>query len=109
MNPPVPGVDASTNDSDDTHSELPVVSKTCSSETFLSASRFGSTCTCSCRSRCPQMETFATPGTPISRGWTVQRASTDMLMCDTDFDERLMIITRFEDESGCNMSGGLDT
>src|SRR5262249_22721932 len=40
-------------------------------------SRSGSTWTWSCRSRWPQIETFATPGTPIRRGLIVQRASTE--------------------------------
>ena len=52
-NPPVPGVEASTNVSGDTHSALPAVSITCVSETWSARSRFGSTCTWSCRSRWP--------------------------------------------------------
>src|SRR3954447_7905821 len=39
----------------------------------------------------------------------VQRASTDMLMCETDFDDSPRIITRLDEESGCSMIGGFDT
>ncbi len=61
MKPPVPGVDASRKVNGEYHSALPAVSMTCESETFLSRSRSGSTWTCSCRSRWPQMDTLATP------------------------------------------------
>ena len=40
-------------------------------------SRSGSTSTCSCRSRNPQIETLATPSTPRSRGAMFHRASTE--------------------------------
>ena len=49
--PPVPGVEASTKVSGDTHSALPVVSTTRLRETPFFASFAGSTSTCSCRSR----------------------------------------------------------
>ena len=82
MNPPVPGVDASRNVSGETHRALPAVSMTCSSLTRCWRSRRGSTSTWSWRSRWPQIATLATPGTPISRGRIVQRASTDMSISD---------------------------
>jgi hypothetical protein len=47
----VPGVEASTKLSGDTHRAFPVVSITWTSETPLACSCLGSTCTCSCRSR----------------------------------------------------------
>ena len=53
MNPPVPGVDASTKVSGETHSALPAVSMTWVRVTSLPRSFEGSTCTWSCRSRSP--------------------------------------------------------
>jgi hypothetical protein len=75
-----------------------VVSTTCCSVTPLSASRSGSTWTCSWRSRKPQMATFATPGTPSRRGWTVQRAITDFSIGETSSDESPNMSTRLDDE-----------
>src|SRR5690348_13578041 len=109
MNPPVPGVDASTKLNDDTHMALPVVSRICSNDTPLSCSFFGSTSTCNCRSRWPQVDTLATPGTPIKRGAMVQRASTDMSISDTVFDDSPIIMTRLVEDKGWSMVGGLDT
>src|SRR3954471_2101649 len=109
MKPPLPGVDASTNVNGETQRALPVVSSTCSSETPLSRSFLGSTATWSCRSRCPQTETLATPGTPSRRGTIVQRASTDIAIGEVDVDETPIIITRFVDESGCSICGGFET
>ncbi len=104
--PPVPGVEASTKVSGDTHSALPVVLTTCCSEIPLSRSRLGSTWTCSCRSRSPQITTFATPGIPSRRGLMFQCASTDMSVRETSFDESPTIISRLVDESGWIMAGG---
>src|SRR5215207_9356186 len=70
---------------------------------------FGSTCTCSCRERWPHTATFATPGTPSNFGAIVQRAKTDMSISDTSFDDRPTIIDRLADDSGCSMTGGLET
>ena len=70
---------ASRNVSGDTNCALPAVSMTCSSDTPCSRSCAGSTCTCSWRSRWPQIGDVGHPGTPISLGRIVQRASTDML------------------------------
>ena len=67
-------------------------------------SRSGSTCTWSCWSRRPQIETLATPGTPIRRGRTVHRAMTDCSIGDTLSDARPIIRTRLDDESGGEQS-----
>ena len=77
MKPPVPGVDASRKVSGETTWALPAVSTTWLRVTPCRRSRSGSTCTCSCWSRMPQIETLATPGTPISRGRITHRAMTD--------------------------------
>ena len=82
---------------------------TCCSETFASLSFCGSTCTCSCRARSPQIETLATPGTPSRRGMIVQRASTDIWIGDSVFELTPTISTRFVDESGCRICGGFET
>jgi hypothetical protein len=100
MNPPVPGVEASRKVSGDTHREFPAVSITWLSETPCCCMRCGSTRIWSCRSRCPQIATFATPGTLSRRGRMVQCASTDISMSDTSFEDRPTIITRLEEESG---------
>ena len=68
--------------------------------------RSGSTRTCSCRSRCPQIATLATPGTAISLGRTVQRASVVSSTCDSDVDDMPIFITRLSDDSGDMMTGG---
>jgi hypothetical protein len=73
------------------------------------ASRSGSACTWSWRSRWPQMATFATPDTPISRGRTVQRASTESSIKDSSLDDSPTIMTRLVDDSGWSIWGGLDT
>src|SRR2546429_3920536 len=52
----------------------------------------------SCRSRWPQTETLATPGTPIRRGLIVQRASTDSSSGDS-FLEDTPIIMRSEEHT----------
>ena len=109
MKPPVPGVEASRKVSGDTQRALPAVSITCRSETFLALSRFGSTCTCSCLARSPQIDTFATPGTPSRRGTMVQRASTDIWIGDSDFESTPTISTRFVDDRGWRICGGLET
>jgi hypothetical protein len=77
-NPPVPGVDASTKLSGETHKALPVDSMSWVRVTFRDWRRYGSTCTCSCRSRMPHTETLATPGMLISLGLICQRARTDI-------------------------------
>src|SRR5262249_17394919 len=41
--------------------------------------------------------------------WIVQRARTDIWMCETVFEERLTIMARLVAESGCNMTGGFET
>ena len=109
MNPPVPGVDAFKNVSGDTHMALPVLSMICCSERSSARSRSGSTCTCSRRCRSPQIETFATPGTPIKRGTIVQRARTDIWMSERSVDDSPICMTRLVDDRGCSITGGLDT
>ena len=105
----MPGVDASTNVSGETHSALPVVSITWMKVTPFCCSRAGSTWTCNWRSRCPQIATFATPGTPVSRGLIVHRARTDSSINESSSDERPIIITRLVEDNGCSISGGCDT
>src|SRR3954471_21663669 len=39
----------------------------------------------------------------------VQRASTDILICETDFDDSPRIITRLDEDNGCSMIGGFET
>src|SRR4051794_17376717 len=107
--PPVPGLDASRKLSDDTHSELPAVDTTWFSDTPASFRCWGSTCTWSWRSRPPQTDTLATPGTPRRRGLTVHRASTPMSISDSLSDERPIIIVRLVDDVGDSMTGGFDT
>src|SRR5256885_6131899 len=109
MKPPVPGVEASTKLSDDTHSAFPVVSRTWSRDTPRSRGRSGSTRTCSCRSRWPQIATLATPGTPSRRGPIVHLASTDIWIRDRDFEDSPMSMTRLVDDRGWSIVGGFDT
>src|ERR1700756_4127939 len=52
------------------------------------------------------MATFATPGTPISRGLIFHRASTDMSMGDTDEDDSLIMAIRPSAAVGWIMIGG---
>src|SRR5947209_15384697 len=63
--------------------------------------------TCICQSRWPQMATLATPGTPIKRGLIVQRASTDIWMGDTAFEDSPIVMTRLVADTGWSMAGGL--
>ena len=107
--PPVPGVDASTKLSGETHKALPVVSISWVSVTSLAFNLAGSTCTCSCRSRWPQIDTFATPGMPSSRGRICHRASTDISIGETVDDDRPIIETRLTDERGSTITGGVPT
>ena len=109
MKPPVPGTAACMYDRGEYHSASPVVVMMSSTETFFWASLAGSTITCNCSSRCPQMATFATPGTPISLGTIVHLASTDMFMSDIVFEDRPIIMTRPEEDVGCSICGGLET
>ena len=76
------------------------------SVTPLARRRSGSTSTCSCRSRCPQIATFATPGTAISRGRTVHRASVVRSICESDDDDMPIFMTRLSEDSGDMMTGG---
>ena len=60
-------------------------------------------------SRRPQMDTLATPSTPIRRGAMVQRASTEMSMSDIWLAVRPISMTRFDDDNGLSMVGGAET
>ena len=55
------------------------------------------------------MATFATPGTDISFGRIVHRASTVMSCWDMVLDDMPIFITRLSDESGWRMTGGRAT
>jgi hypothetical protein len=55
------------------------------------------------------MDTFATPGTPISRGRIFHRARTDIATGDTIRDDSPITATRLADASGWIMIGGLPT
>ena len=81
----------------------------CCRDTPFARSRAGSTSTCSCRSRWPQTDTLATPGTPINRGLMFQRASRDMSIRESSSEVSPTIITRLVDETGCNICGGFET
>ena len=81
------------------------VTTSCSVTPFA-CSRSGSTRTCSCRSRCPQIATFATPGTAISRGRTVHRASVVRSICESEDDDMPIFMTRLSEDSGDMMTGG---
>ena len=69
----------------------------------------GFTSTCSCRSRWPQMATLATPGTAISRGRMLQRASVVISTCVRLSDDTPIFSTRLVDESGESITGGRAT
>ena len=107
--PPVPGEEASTKLSGDAQSAFPVVLMTSVRVTPFSCSRAGSTWTWSCLSRCPQMVTFATPGTAISRGLIFHRASTERSISEMSVAESPTIMTRLVDALGGTMTGGLPT
>ncbi len=109
IQPPVPGVDASTNERGDTQRALPDVLITSSRVTSWARSRAGSTCTCSWRSCWPQTATFETPWTPTRRGAIVHFASTDMSSAETLSEETEIIINLLADASGCSIWGGFDT
>src|ERR1044071_2235881 len=107
MKPPEPGEDASKKVNGETHNAFPVVSTICWRETPLVCNSSGFTNTCSCRSRLPQIATWATPGTPIKRGAMVQRASTDMSIRDRSLEESPTIMNRLAEDNGWIIVGGL--
>ena len=76
------------------------------SVTPLARRRSGSTRTCSCRSRWPQIATFATPGTAMRRGRTVHRASVVRSICESKDDDMPIFMTRLRDDSGDMITGG---
>src|SRR5215831_1671184 len=57
----------------------------------------------------PQMATFATPGTDSSAGRMFQRASTDISIADTCFEDIPTIMARLVADSGGKMTGGCAT
>jgi hypothetical protein len=77
--------------------------------TCLLASVVGLTSTCSCRSAWPKVDTLLTPARLSSFGTITQRAATDMSIMDHCLDVRPMSITSLVEETGCTMTGGLDT
>ena len=109
IQPPVPGKEAFKNVRGDTHRESPVVLMICSWVMPWARSRSGSICTWSCRSRWPQIETLATPGTPIRRGLIVQRASTDSSIRESFFEDTPIIIVRLVADTGLSITGRCDT
>ena len=78
---------------------------TASSVTPLSRSRSGSTSTWYCRSRWPQIATFATPGIDISRGRIVHFARRVRSICESVFDETPIFSSRLVDDSGERITG----
>jgi hypothetical protein len=54
------------------------------------------------------MATFATPGTPSSRGWSVQRAITDFSIGVTSSEASENISRRLAEEYGWSITGGLE-
>ena len=82
---------------------------TSASVTALACSRSGSTRTCNCRSRCPQIATLATPGTAISRGRIVQSAIVVMSICESVFDVMPILSARLSDDSGDSSTGARAT
>jgi hypothetical protein len=50
-----------------------------------------------------------TPGTPISRGRIVQRASTDCSISDSRSDDIPNAMARLDEETGSSITGGFDT
>ena len=56
----------------------------------------------------PQIATFATPGTPISRGLTVQRAITDCSIGVSSLEESPIISTLLDEDRGGSTTEGLE-
>ena len=52
---------------------------------------------------------MATPGTAISRGRILHRASTDISITERSSEDSPAIMTRLVDDTGCNIAGGLET
>src|SRR5437879_883628 len=57
----------------------------------------------------PHIATFATPGTDNKAGRMFQRASTDIWIGDTSFEESPTIMTRLVADRGWRMTGGCAT
>ena len=71
--------------------------------------RSGSTSTCNCRSRWPQIATLATPGMAISRGRIVHLASVLNSTCVRLSDVMPIFMIRLRDDRGDSMTGGRAT
>src|SRR6476469_7261533 len=93
----------------DSHKASPALFTTSSRATPWILSCWGFTRTCNSRSRKPQIETLATPGTPISLGPIVHRAKTESCTVDSLSDMSPMAMTLLVDESVGNMTGGSET
>ena len=109
MNPPVPGDEASRKESGETSRALPAVLMIWLSVTSASSRRCGSTKTCNCRSRKPQVETFATPSTPSSRGVITHLDRMDISIGVSSSDDSFTIATRPVEETGWIICGGFAT
>ena len=59
--------------------------------------------------RCPQIDTLATPGTPVSRGTMVHCASTDISISETDLELSPMFMMRLAVATVCSNVGAVDT
>src|SRR5256885_2394537 len=57
----------------------------------------------------PHIDTFATPGTDNNAGRMFQRASTDIWMGETCFEESPTIMTRLVADMGWRITGGCAT
>jgi hypothetical protein len=109
MKPPVPGVEAFRKLSGDHHKASPLARITSATLVLFFSMRAGSTWTCSCRSRWPQIATLPTPGTLRIRGLIFQRARTERSMSDSVVDDSPTLSTRFVVDTGCSMAGRFDT
>ncbi len=95
----------STNPPPETTDESVTALTTASSVTPFSRSRSGSTSTWYCRSRWPQIATFATPGIDISRGRIVHFASRVMSICESVLDDTPIFSRRLVEDSGDRITG----
>ena len=96
--------------SGETHSALPVVSMTCSSETFLSSQllrdRPGPAAAARAGPRWPRWPRRARPsGAAGSSSGPARRSRSS----DSSFEESPIIMTRLVDDGGCSICGGCDT
>ena len=107
--PPGDAADDLRNVSGDTHSASPAAAMMSSCTTRASRKRSGWICTCNWRRRWPQIDTLATPGTPINRGLIVHRASSESSVASILSDDRPIIMKRLVVDTGCRITGGVAT